>query len=186
MSLRVSILRPHRRSQRLVRRRARGAAMVEAVIVIVFLVFFWQLCWLVLRHYQAKQYASQAARQGVWQYAMRNSCEGDPPDISGGSAANQDNPPDRDQLNPPPDTGAGTGNSGDLDSGKSAGDDFIDDMATKGRIATYTVERPYSTSISPGVVSVSSQIKVECNPENGDFGSMVSSLVGSLWSAQDK
>ncbi len=170
------------RTNTMARRRARGAAMVEAVIVIVFLVFLWQLCWLVLNHYQAKQHASQLARQGAWQWAMRNACKDPKPEIPDGSGSTKANPPDPEDLTPPIKSGADEENMGDPNDASIPDTAILGSAIEDGNLATYEVDRPYTTSLSPSVQSVRSSMTVECNPEvKHNIRGAIDGLMGSLW-----
>jgi Flp pilus assembly protein TadG len=63
------------------RRGERGAAMVEAAVVVPFFVIVFLALGYVGATYSAKMRTISEARQGAWTYALAN-CAGNPPDTS--------------------------------------------------------------------------------------------------------
>ena len=149
--------------------------MVEAVITIVFLVLLWQLSWMMLNHYQAKQHAAQLARQGAWQWAMRDSCDPrDKPTIRGSTTeteANEDEypPVDADGVDPtardidvPPVVGDPKSDTARADAKTN---EVIDkNVSSKGNMAMVRVDRSYYSNLYRRDTAVPVKIELECNP----------------------
>lgn len=155
----------------------RGAVFVEALVVIAFMLLMWQLMWMVLSHYQAKQHAAQQARQDVWQWGMRDQCANDKAPKSRDPNAKRDPPSDFDDaISAKPDPCKGApgckvekDTSGESLNGTNVGANdiplFQQKTQTKSNLAIITVQQSYYSYVSRQNEAVPVQLSIECNPK---------------------
>jgi Flp pilus assembly protein TadG len=139
-------------------RRARGAAMVEALVAIPFFIVIFVSILYIGHLYGEKQRTLREAKQGAWSYALNN-CEG------GSNATEQTDDNPQEAL----DSQGASSDSGDIDkyAPSSGGSSFLKSWGT----AVYTVK---GTVVADGLLggfqnSLSTTDRVQCNekPEDG-------------------
>jgi hypothetical protein len=151
------------------RRRSRGAALVESAVVIpVFLILFASLVF-VWRLYLAKVDAMKGARLAVWSYASSNCDAWAEPTINPGVAFG---------LSHGSVSSGGIGSSADTSAVRNAGATAHIDMVNKalGRAAVSAHSEVIAGSLLGGFTSpVSAKTSVMCNepPYNGTLPAMV-------------
>ena len=162
------------RSSRLARlarlRRMRGAAMVEAAVVLPVLTIFFGVMMFARAQYSAKLYSMSDARQNAWDRAVHAECGGG----SGGGTA-----PSLDVPDPPNDTNSKVLQPGPSVGAKKQGMDKILRKVEWSKNTTTTVSKYSGTT--------SSRSFVFCNEANYAEGSVLGKLgefvtfVKSFW-----
>lgn len=153
-------------------RQARGAALVEALVVIPTLTLLWAALVFVASVYGKKLATRAEARAAVWTYAL-NSCEGGSGQRVAGDGASLD------QVTADPESVQGAGLSGEA--GDFAGEarsqtdlEFGDSWG----VAQASSERPGNSLFSFSSGSVSTTLKVQCDekPRGADPVSVLTFL----------
>lgn len=149
------------------RRRARGAALVEAAVVIPFFIVIFIALVFFSRLYIEKMRTMSDAKQIAWTYAMNN-CEGQPPEIQ---KTEEDLPKD----NQPSEGSTGV----DSENAKYANGFPGSDTVSKGsNMATATIQGQVTTTdrskIGTGSSAITKQVSskawVTCNETPVDIG----------------
>ena len=181
--------------RKLRRRGQRGAVFVEAVGIIVMLVFLWNAMWMMLLHYSFKLNGNQSSRRAVWQWAIKDLCDeeskpagADSGNSTGSGAEEKSAAEDQacqgqsDNCNTdttmPGDTGPMNTDLGGLDAVQSASN-------ISGNIVRQTTTNTYFNRLIRGDQDVNSIVELECNNDGLSIDGVGSDIAGLLKGALD-